>query len=277
VGEINMMFPTKTAATILALIISIPAYAADTTTTGTPTEQMMPDNSMSNDISKGISRIDEEISGTTESIKTFLLGKTAGEELQPVIIPRNRTAKNIIGSPVVNEQGERIASTEDILIDKNGRPSMVVVSGSKLLGPGKKVAAFDYKKVFGQGQGGKVLMTLPQDMISHAVDSSYDPQNWTNVKIIPADSISASRLMKAAVMDNNNKKIADVENIYLKEDAPSQVIIGFNKTLGMGGDIAALDYTDLRMVRKNAKGDLDLQLTPDQTVQIRNFKHSAEK
>ena len=107
-------------------------------------------------------------------------------------------------------------------------------------------------------------------MISHAADFSYDQKDWAKAKVIPAGSMSVNALLKGDLLDSDGKKIAATENIYLRDNGVSQVIVSFDKKLGMGGNVlAALDYDDLRMVRK--KKQIDFQLTPKQTAIFRNF------
>lgn len=267
------------AVSVLALMIALPAAAADYSySAGSSSgEAARPaytkDNSLAEDIKSGLRSADDAIRGTAENIKAFFIGKDADSKLEPVLIPRSVTAHGMLGSSIVNTQGEKIANVKDIIINKNGRASMLVVSDAGLLGIGTKVAAFDYNRIVTQKPDGDVVMVLSQDMIDRAADFSYDQQDWAKAKVIPAGSISANELLDGDVLDNEGKKVASIENIHLRGNDVSQIIVGFDKTLGMGGDLAALDYDELRMIRKD-KG-LDFKLTANQSAQFKNFKARA--
>jgi sporulation protein YlmC with PRC-barrel domain len=216
--------------------------------------------------------VGEAIDQTADAIKALLLGKKV-DTLKPVLINRHMTANGIIGATVINTSGARVATVKDIIIDGNGRAVMIVVSDGGLLGIGGKVAAFDFNGVVALQPDGKVVMTLSQEMISHAANFSYDQQDWAKSKVIPADSMSVKALLKGNVLDSDGRKVATIDNIYLRDNDVSQVIVSFDKKLGMGGNVAALDYDDLQMVRKNKQ--IDFQLTPKQTAIFRDFEKSV--
>ncbi len=216
---------------------------------------------------------DDGIHRTSEDIRAVYIGKEASNTLDPVLIRRSMTANGLIGESVYNDDNKKIATVKDIIIDKSGKAILVVVSDNGFLGIGSKVAAFNYSQVVKQDSDGKVAMALSKDMIDHAADFSYDQRDWAKAKVIPRGSISVNALLKGDVLDNNGKKVASIENVYLRNADVSQVIVGFDKTLGMGGDLAALDFDDLQTVKK--KKDIDFKLTSNQTVEFKNFKKSV--
>jgi sporulation protein YlmC with PRC-barrel domain len=263
---------------MLALMISANAYGADVSATsgsGGTTVAIAPasDDSVLGNVKSGLTKADAGLRDTADDIKVFFIGKTANHRLEPTLIHSSMTAHGLIGEKIVNAKGERVATVQDIIVNKYGRAILVVVSDGGVLGIGGKVAAFDYNKVVTQNGGGRVSIALSQDMVTHAADFSYDEKDWAKAKVIPAGSISVNDLLKGNVIDNNGKKVADIENVYLRNADVSQIIVGFNKTIGMGGDLAALDYDDLQMVRKN--DDLDFKLTSNQTAQFKSFKTSV--
>jgi sporulation protein YlmC with PRC-barrel domain len=202
------------------------------------------------------------------------MGTSTQNNLEPVLISRNQTAHGLIGEDVINNQGQKIATVKDIILDRDGKAILVVVSDHGFLGIGSKVAAFDYSRVFTQNPDGNVVMGLSQDMVDRAADFSYDQKDWAKAKIIPNGSVSVKNLLNGVVFDNNGKKVADVDNIYLRNSEAAQVIVSFNKTMGMGGELAALNYDDLQKIQKNK--DIDFKLTPKQSAQFANFKESAK-
>jgi sporulation protein YlmC with PRC-barrel domain len=263
------------AASVLALGLAVPAFAADIPAAAVSGTESAPpkDGSMMGGLKSGLTKADDSMRDTADDIKAFIVGKGADHKLEPVLIHRSRTAHGLIGQDIVDVSGKKIADVKDIIIDKGGKAVLVVVSDGGVLGIGDKVAAFDYGKVVAQKTDGKVVMTLSQDMVDHARDFSYDPKDWAKAKVIPAGSFSVSRLLKGDVLDPTGKKIAAVENVHFRDGAASQIIVGFDKTLGMGGKLAALDYDDLKVVTKDDR--LDVQLTPAQAAQFESFAKSA--
>lgn len=252
-----MKFTTVTAVSALALLMSLPAFAADV---------------IVND-KTGTVVVASDTGSASGEIKAYLLGDDKSDKLEAVLIQNKLTAHGMIGEAIINTKGEKIADLKDIIIGKGGRAILVVVSDHGVLGIGKKVAAFDYDKVVAQAADGKVVMTLSQDMVDHAADFSYDQQDWAKAKVIPTGSVSTNELLKGDVLDNEGKKLAGIENIFFRGAEASQIIVSFNKTLGMGGDLAALTYDDLQMVRDDK--ELDFKLTANQTAGFKGFKKSV--
>ncbi len=250
---------------VLGLTIPTFGYAADVSTmseTGTPMVEKQ-DSITRNSSAKSVSK----------DIKVFFAGLHENQSLEPILIRRNMTAHGLIGEPVMNQADQRIATVNDIIVDKSGNAILVVVSDKGFLGIGNKLAAFDYKNVISQNQDGEVTMLLTQNMIDRASDFSYDRRDWAKAKIIPADSISTNALMNGYLYDSMDKKLAGIENIYFRSGESSQVIVGFNKTLGMGGNLAALDFKDLQIMKKSDR--VDLKLSSKQSDLFRNFEKSV--
>jgi sporulation protein YlmC with PRC-barrel domain len=266
-GEISMKYKSITAASAMALMIALPAYAGsvnakdDNTTIG-------------QDVKRGLRATDKAMYETAENIKAFFVGPEENAKMSPVWIRGDMTARYLIGKKIVNNDGDKVATIKDIIIGKNGKAALVVVSDDGILGIGDKVAAFDYNKVVNQRYDGTVVMALSSDMIDRAADFSYDPKDWASAKIIPAGTVSANVLLEGDVIDSKGDNTASIENIYFRYGDVTQIIVGFNKTLGMGGHKAALDYDDMRMVR-NKDGSLDFRLTANQSAEFKNFKSSA--
>jgi len=275
-----MKFNTITTVSMLALMMSTSAYAESVPVDARGGEAMAStaatakdeDTTVLDDVKSGLTKADKAIRNTAEDIKVFFIGKEANSKLEPVLIQHNMTANGLIGEDVINSKGEKITKVKDVIIDKSGRAILLVVTDGGFLGIGDKVAAFDYSKVVDK-KDGKTILFLSQDMIDRAADFSYDQKDFAKAKVIPTGSISVNELLKGNVLDDNGKKIANIENVYIRNSDVSQIIVGFNKTLGMGGDLAALDYDDLQMVRKD--DNFDFKLNANQTEQFKNFKTSV--
>jgi uncharacterized protein YrrD len=272
-----------TAVSALALISSAPAFAetrAASDVSGdaaVSSQETTKNNSVVQDVKNGLAKADKSLRETADDIHAFIIGRdrpAPDAKLEPVLIHRNMTAHGMLGETVVSPKGDKIATVKDIIVDKDGKAILVVVSDGGVLGIGKKVAAFDYGKVISQKDDGKVVMALSQDMIDHAADFSYDQSDRKTAKVIPADSLSVNEILDGDVLDYKGRKAASVENVYFKNGDASQIIIGFNKTLGMGGSLAALDYKDLELIRD--KEEVDFKMNEAQTAQFEGFKKNVK-
>jgi sporulation protein YlmC with PRC-barrel domain len=259
-----MTYKSITLVSALALMIAVPAYAGSMS--------VQKDNtSVGEDISRGLRATDKALYDASKDIKAFFVGNDESAVMSPVMVRSNLTARHLIGKTIVTDSGDKVATIKDIIIGKNGRAALVVVSDDGLLGIGNKLAAFDYNSVVTQRYDGSVGMALSSGMIARAAEFSYDKKDWANAKVIPAGSVSTNLLLKSDVLDSKGNKTASVENVYFRNADVTQIIVGFNKTMGMGGNTAALDYDDMRMLR-NKDGSLNFKLTANQSAQFKNFK-----
>lgn len=253
-------FKTVTTASVLALMMANPVYAADVAAKDQNKITMK-------DVQRGLQ-------ATGEDIKAFFLGVEEDAKFTPVLIRGNMTASGLIGQSVINAEGKNIATVRDIIIGRSGKASQIVVSDhGGVLGIGNKVAAFDYNKVVTQRYDGTIVLALSEEMIKRAADFSYDPQDWAKAKVIQEGHISTQVLLGGNVLDNNEAKVASIDNIYFRHGDVTQIIIGFDKTLGIGGSAASVDYDDMRMIRRD--GGLNFKLTAAQSAHFKDFKASV--
>ncbi len=52
------------------------------------------------------------------------------------------------------------------------------------------------------------------------------------------------------------------------------VVVGFDKVLGMGGEKAAMAFSDLKMINKG-DGEIEFQLSASQAAQFESFKAAS--
>ncbi len=274
-----MKIKAMTAVSMLALMISVSAHAADIPNAagGEAVASTAPatgsDDTVMDDVKSGAHKTGNAIHNASENIEAFFIGKQENKTLEPILIHRSMTADGLIGESVINSDGQKIATVKDVIIDKNGKAILIVVSDNGVLGIGSKVAAFDYSQVVAQDSSGNVSLALSKNMVDHAADFSYDQKDWAKAKVIPRGSISVNALLQGDVLDNKGKKVASIENVYLRNADVSQVIVGFDKTLGMGGKLAALDFDNLQIVKK--RKDIDFKLTSNQAAQFKSFEKSV--
>jgi sporulation protein YlmC with PRC-barrel domain len=70
-------------------------------------------------------------------------------------------ANNYIGKPVVNASGERIGDVNDLLFDKSGKLSTVIVGVGGFLGMGEKIIGMRYETLTYTEKDGQRLITVP--------------------------------------------------------------------------------------------------------------------
>lgn len=220
-----------------------------------------------NDISNGASK-------AYKDIKASLIDDDAKTKISTVNINTRNTASGMIGKTIYNAKNEGIGKVHDIILDANGKPVMVIVADGEIFGLGKQVA-FDYSVVTKQNKDGDIIAPLDEKTIEQAAEFSYD-RNGTdnNVRVIPANGYSVNELLDAELVDQNNESVADVDDISFRNGQASQIIVGFDKTLGMGGNKAALAFTDAQIVRKG-ENDYDFKLSANQAAQFEAYKKSV--
>lgn len=282
-------------ASVLTIILGVSsAYAASSTVSttaakdGVAVEQQLntkeenygdvpayENREVTKDVKEGLKKADAAIRETAEDIKAFFVGDEGGEALEPVMIRRDRTAHGMIDQPVLNPAGKEIAKLKDIIINKDGKAILAVVSDGGLLGIGDKVAAFDYSKVVAQQKDGKVVMALSQEMIDDAANFSYDRKDMAKAKVIPAGSLSINELLDGDLYNAKGEEVGSIENLSFDNGKADRVIVGFNKKMGMGGDFAALNYGALEKV--SADDELHLKMNVRQSAQFASFDKAAKK
>jgi sporulation protein YlmC with PRC-barrel domain len=158
-------------------------------------------------------------------------------------------------------------------VDSKGNAKLVVVSDTRIPGIGKE-AAFEYSMIMRQNNNGDVVMPISEERIKSARGFSYDQSDAgedADVRTIPAGGYSIDKLLSANVVDAKGDKVASVENITFRNGKADALIIGYDKTLGMGGKKAALRFSDVKLNSKG-DGDAELQLTAAQSSQLESMK-----
>lgn len=227
-------------------------------------------------VKRGLNNANEAMRDTADDIHAFFVGdKSDSNRAETVVIARNITADGMIGETILNPQGKSIAKVHDIVLDKDGNAAKVIVSDGGMLGIGNKLAAFDFNRVISQRKDGKVVMSLSQAQIDRAAEYSYDRKDYMAANVMPEGSISVNELLDGDVFDARGNKVADIENLSIVNGSADRLIISFDKTLGMGGKVAALDYDSLSVVKDGS--DINVHLNEDQSRNLSGFKKYAAK
>jgi sporulation protein YlmC with PRC-barrel domain len=217
--------------------------------------------------------------GTKEAYRdikaTYVSENETNGNYPTVTIDERMTSEGMIGQPVYNQQGQSVATIKDIILDSDGEAVMVVVADGEFIGLGK-TAAFDYGSIARVNADGDIIMPLTEEMIDNAAEFSYDRRgNSNNVRVIPSNGYSVSELLDGQLIDENKKTIAQIDNISFRNGQADQIIVGFNKILGMGGEKAALDFGSTDLVRDRNDNGYDFQLNDRETAQFESYKQTV--
>jgi sporulation protein YlmC with PRC-barrel domain len=273
------------AASAVAMAVSVPAWAETSANANAEVKADAP--SLSQDakrewenVKQGASEAADKTSKAVEEayedIKATVIGEEETSTSSSVTIDSRNTASGMIGQPVLDTNGKKIASVQDIILDADGNAQMVVLADGGFMGIGTKLAAFDYNLVSQRQKDGDVIMPITQDTLNKVAPFSYeakDAEKDAKVRVVPANGISVARLLEGQVLNQKKENVAEIDNISFSNGEASQIIIGFDKTLGLGGEKAAMSFEGSRIVRE--KNDLDVQLTASQTANFENFKKTA--
>ena len=180
----------------------------------------------------------------------------------------------VIGKPVYNQQNDKVAVVEDIILDKDGAAKLVVVKDGDFMGLGGKLAAFDYDAIIDRTKEGDVVMPITEKTIDKVAEFSYEPTNKENVRLIPDNGYSAKKILDGNLVDENGKKLAAIDNLSMQGGRAKLVIAAYDQVLGMGGDKVALNFDATRLVRD--KDNVDLKLNQSQAAEFKNFEKTTK-
>lgn len=194
-----------------------------------------------------------------------------------VTIPLDNSASALIGRDVVDTRGNTVAKLEDIILDADGKGRSVILRDGGVFGMGGKLVALEYASLINQDAEGDIVIPVSEQMLDQAREFSYDPDDRAdaNIHVMPAGTVSVAKLMDGDVLTPTGEKTAAIDNIIFENGAAGYVVISFDQTLGMGGDKAVLDYSDVK-VTASAENDADITLSQPQARTLENFKKQVE-
>ncbi len=256
----------------VALSVAVPAYTASA-------EEPKTTGSVEKDVKRAWKDMKHDSKVVYNNFKATVINEDDKEPtFKTVDISTRMTADGIIGKPVYNGKNERIATVKDIIVDKSGKATSVVLADGEFPGYDGKLVAFDYGVITKLDKDGDVVVPLTEDTIKNAVEFSYvDNAGGANVRALGAN-YSVAKLLDADLVDTANKDIGDIEDISFRNGKANQLIVSFDKVLGLGGDKAALNYTSAKVVHKDGDAsddDLDFQISANQSARFEAYKKSV--
>lgn len=282
----------------LALAIAIPAHAETVKTeTGNPVRVEGPNSYTKADDARAAHQIDSEkvdrnlekagksienaaedvgdaINEAYRDMRDYFRGQQGPQDIKNVEIAASQTATGMIGQPVRNVAGEKVGTVHDIVVDRDGKAQLVVVSDGGILGLGNKLAAFDYGVIINRNQNGDVISTLSKEAIDGVAEFSYDTaKKGDSIRVMPSGGISVKKILDADLLGPDNKAVAAVDNVVFRGGEADMLVVTFNKVLGLGGQKAVMNYDEIALVEKDK--DIDFRLTAQQAARFDSFKATA--
>lgn len=195
-------------------------------------------------------------------------------ELEKVTIKNRMTASGMLGEPVYNVDGDRVAKVHDIILDQSGNAQMVILADGDFTGLGKMVA-YDYSLITKKNQEGDVISSLTEEMIEQAASFTYETESTdAGVRVMPQGGYSVAALMDGHLITPTGENLADIDNLSFKGGKADKIIVGYDKTLNMGGEKAAIAFNDTTVIT-NDQGDANFQLTTAQSGQFKTYKRTT--
>lgn len=258
---------------VLALMGAMPMMM-NTAHAQTPKEKTAAEN-MAADAKEAINDVKESASNEIDAIKATYISDLSPDKNTSVVLDARKTANGIINHPVYNEKHESIAQVTDIILDKGGNAIMVIVADGEFVGSGKK-AAFDYSAITRVEDDGDVIMPVTETIIDNAATFSYNAaDSGGKVRVIPENGYSVLKLLEGKLVNEKMEVIADVENLTFKNAKAHQIVLGFDKKMGLGGEKALMNFIDAPIVTN--KDQLYFQLNADKAAQFEAYKKAATK
>jgi len=130
-------------------------------------------------------------------------------------------ANNFIGKPVVNASGERIGDVNDLLFDKSGKLSTVIIGVGGFLGLGAKNVGMRYETLtFSEKDGQRVIMVpLTKEALMAAPDYVYTEKTTLDKMREKAGELAEKAGEKAGELTEEAKKKIDE---YRNQPKPTQ-------------------------------------------------------
>lgn len=266
------------AVSALAIVASAPAMA-DTQKSRTTNQKGMAEYSKE-EVKQGWEDTKDAVSETAKDISEAAEGvvKDTTEAVKDLGNAGNVSARTqftasadqLIGMPVYNPRGERVATLKDIIIDQDGEAKMAVLADGEWIGLGKTVA-FDYNVLLRKNKDGEVVASVTEDMIEGVVPFTYDRDTEeTNVTVIPGNAYSTTNLLGAEIYNADGKDVAEIEDITFANGHAQKIVLSYDEFLGMGGKEATMRFEDANIVRQD--DDLSIKLSAAGSAAFKDFK-----
>jgi sporulation protein YlmC with PRC-barrel domain len=106
------------------------------------------------------------------AIAAWGVGLAADSAFKTTQAPEEWRIANYVGQPIVNDKGEKIGDVSDVLFDRSGRITTVVLGVGGFLGLGEKKVALPFEAVTYSETNGKreIMVPLTKEALQAAPD-----------------------------------------------------------------------------------------------------------
>jgi sporulation protein YlmC with PRC-barrel domain len=196
--------------------------------------------------------------------------RDVNKEVSIISINPHKTADGMIKQHIFNMEGKDIGSIHDIIVDDKGQAMLVIIKDSEFFGMGK-IAAFDYRVITKYDDLGDMLISLNEDSIKKAKEFSYKRSDESGmVRVIPKNGYSVMQLLAGQLVNQKNKKMAEIDNMIFRNGKIDNLIVSFDTVLSYGGNRAALPFSDVKLIRDG--NGYDFKLSASQAAQFDAYK-----
>jgi sporulation protein YlmC with PRC-barrel domain len=183
------------------------------------------------------------------------------------------SASTLIGRSVKDAEGNEVATIHDIIVDQDDDASTIILSDGGFFGIGGKLVAVEYGKIVTSSNNTETLNPISKNLVKDVAEFSYTPASG-KVRLMPSDGISLRHALEGTLVDGQQKKLADIENVIIEDGEAEKLVVSFDKVLGLGGDYAAFDFDDVKVVR-GTDNKVGFQLSAEQAANFENYKKSV--
>ncbi len=224
------------------------------------------------DASEAAEKVSEAAEDTYNDVKEALDDDNTAS-MAPINVDQKMTAAGMIGQPVYNAKGERVAKIKDIILDQNGNAQMVVLADGDFTGLGKTVA-YDYSILTKRSADGDVIAPISEEMIDKAANFSYDPQEKDEkVRVMPSTGYSVAAILDGELVNPAGETLGNIDNVVFRNAHAAQIVVGYGGVAGVGEKQAAISFEEADLVRN---GDsIDFKLSANEAKEFTAYQKTA--
>lgn len=224
-------------------------------------------------VSNAADRVSDKTKQAYQNIKDKVRGDDISE-ISPVDMEATTTtADSMIGQPVYDANGDRVAKVKDIILDEGGAATMIVLADGDWTGLGK-LAAFDYDMIVQSNEDSHMIAPLTEEMIDNAAEFSYEANNSDrSVKVVPKNGFSVAELLDSKLVNAKGETVAVIDNITFRDGEAENLVVAFGQTLGLGGKQASMNFESPDIVKEDGKAQF--KLSEAQTEKFEEYKKTS--
>ena len=252
------------ATTAIVLFVSFSAIAATTATSPTAGQRL----------DQGIAATEKAAVDVVEKVRDMMGEKDTAGAYGTVAINTKTSALGMIGQNVFNANNEEISKVEDVLINQYGNAAQIILTNGGFLGIGAKLVAVDFGLVYMRSGNSDVIMPITDDTIKNMAPFAYDiTDSKDGTRTIPSGYLSAKAMLAGHLFDTHGTQVGTIDNVSFIGGKATQVVIGYNATMGMGGNKLAASYD---LLQKMGHGSIvDFKLSDAQTARFEVYSKAT--